>query len=266
MKPSIRIAIALVISLASSFAAADDADPLIEAKRHFERGEAHYKLGQYGEAIAEYEQAYQLSKLPSMLFNIAQAYRLAGRKMRALENYKKLVELAPDHELADEARERIAGLGADLDTTPDTTPEPDPPDPEPKPVPPPAPSPAVTATQTSDPGVSLSGTQILGVSTAGVGLVAVIVAGVYGTNAIEHSDALTNHTDGAWTDELLAEHEQGESDEKNALLFGGLGAAAIIAGGVLFWLGAKRDPERPAVTVGPTPSGDGASAFVTGRF
>ena len=46
-----------------------------EAKLAFGRGNAAYNLGKYADAIAEFERAYALSRVPEILFNLGQCYR-----------------------------------------------------------------------------------------------------------------------------------------------------------------------------------------------
>src|SRR5215475_15334774 len=46
-----------------------------EAKAAFGRGNTAYNLGKYADAIAEFERAYALSRLPEILFNLGQCYR-----------------------------------------------------------------------------------------------------------------------------------------------------------------------------------------------
>lgn len=54
------------------------ADETVTAREHYRRGTNAFNLGHYLEAVKEYEAAYQLKEDPALLFNIAQAYRLAG--------------------------------------------------------------------------------------------------------------------------------------------------------------------------------------------
>src|SRR3954468_16042330 len=56
-------------------AASADAQHREEAKAAFVRGNTAYNLGKYPEAIAAFEQAYALSRLPDILFNLGQCYR-----------------------------------------------------------------------------------------------------------------------------------------------------------------------------------------------
>jgi tetratricopeptide (TPR) repeat protein len=56
----------------------------IEAQKHFEAGEVHYRLGHFLEALDEYSKAYELLPLPGFLFNI-------GQCQRQLHNYQKAI-------------------------------------------------------------------------------------------------------------------------------------------------------------------------------
>ena len=73
-----------------------------EAKAAFGRGNTAYNLGKYADAIAEFEKAYSLSRLPEILFNLGQCYRKqweADRRTelgrRALHYYEAFLREAP---------------------------------------------------------------------------------------------------------------------------------------------------------------------------
>lgn len=68
---------------------------LEEARRHYERGIAHYNLGAFDAAIAEFKAAYERSSEPDLLFNIAQAYRLKEDYKQALFFYDAYLRLRP---------------------------------------------------------------------------------------------------------------------------------------------------------------------------
>jgi tetratricopeptide (TPR) repeat protein len=51
------------------------ADSSEEARQHYQRGTAHYALGEYADAAAEYQEAFRLKQDPALLYNAAQAYR-----------------------------------------------------------------------------------------------------------------------------------------------------------------------------------------------
>lgn len=64
-----------------------------EAKTFFERGTALFALRHYAEAAVAYEKSFELRPEPAILYNAAQAYRLAGNKTRALDLYDSLIKL-----------------------------------------------------------------------------------------------------------------------------------------------------------------------------
>jgi tetratricopeptide (TPR) repeat protein len=66
------LGLAISLLLAPAAALARDVE---EAKRHFQRAETAYKLGDFKEAIRNYEAAYRAMPEPAFLFNIAQAHR-----------------------------------------------------------------------------------------------------------------------------------------------------------------------------------------------
>jgi tetratricopeptide (TPR) repeat protein len=64
-----------------------------EAKARFERGEALYRRGEYDAARLEFEAGYALKPLPVFLFDIAQSYRRSGQRERAIEYYRRFLEV-----------------------------------------------------------------------------------------------------------------------------------------------------------------------------
>ena len=72
-----------------------EADSMSEAKRLAARAQVHYDLGEYGQAIADYEDAYRIAKTPGFLYNLAQSYRLAGDCVTASSMYRNYLRLAP---------------------------------------------------------------------------------------------------------------------------------------------------------------------------
>ncbi len=79
--------------LAATVARADNADPSAEARAHFDKGNAAYALGDYGQAAQEYEKAFSLKPDPALLYNAAQAHRIAGNKPRALLLYQNYLRV-----------------------------------------------------------------------------------------------------------------------------------------------------------------------------
>jgi tetratricopeptide (TPR) repeat protein len=64
---------------------ADDVD---SAREHFSKGKKLYDVGRFAEAATEYELAYQAKDDPALLFNLGQAYRLAGNSAKAILAYR----------------------------------------------------------------------------------------------------------------------------------------------------------------------------------
>src|SRR5690606_17243444 len=76
----------------------------------------------YETALALYMKAYQLVPHPILLFNIGQAYRLAGNLDQAELFYRRYLERDPDGPYASIAREFIASLLASRPAAPEPAP------------------------------------------------------------------------------------------------------------------------------------------------
>lgn len=63
------------------------------ARDYFDRATAQFALGKYADAAANYEKCFELKPDPAILYNAAQAHRLAGNKSRALELYQNYVRI-----------------------------------------------------------------------------------------------------------------------------------------------------------------------------
>jgi hypothetical protein len=107
-----RFVRALAASLLVS-ASAVAAEPSAEARRLYAEGKAEYAQGHYAEAVSLFERSYALSESPALLFNMAQAHRLAGPDhcVDAVALYKSYLSAEPDAENKKEVEERIAQLG-----------------------------------------------------------------------------------------------------------------------------------------------------------
>jgi tetratricopeptide (TPR) repeat protein len=81
-----------------------------DAKRIYEEATAAFGLGRYAEAAEKYEAAFGVRPDPALLYNAAQAYRLAGNRQRALELYRNYVRLYPDGTNAEDARSHVVAL------------------------------------------------------------------------------------------------------------------------------------------------------------
>jgi tetratricopeptide (TPR) repeat protein len=86
-----------------------------DAKDHYKRGFAAYGLGHYAEAAREYEKAFALDPDGALLFDAAQAHRLANNNRRALELYENYLRLFGDNaKNRDEVLHKIEQIKSEL--------------------------------------------------------------------------------------------------------------------------------------------------------
>ena len=79
-----------------------------EVKLHYQRATRAYDLQKYTEAIDEYQKAYEISGDPPMLYNIAQAYRLADQPREAAHYYRRFLQRMPNAKNRDDVERKIA--------------------------------------------------------------------------------------------------------------------------------------------------------------
>jgi hypothetical protein len=61
-----------------------------EARTHFRTGVEHYQAGRFAEAIAEFQTAHRLFASPTILFNLAQAYRSDGQLSLSITTIREI--------------------------------------------------------------------------------------------------------------------------------------------------------------------------------
>lgn len=108
------IAAVLVGAAAPAPAHADAKADKQLAKQYVDAGLSAQDTGNYDTAITLYQKAYDLVPHPVLIFNIAQATRLAGRLADALALYEKYLAQDPHGAKADVARDLIDDLEAKL--------------------------------------------------------------------------------------------------------------------------------------------------------
>jgi tetratricopeptide (TPR) repeat protein len=89
------VAIAAIVALGTiaSALAENPSDARTDARKHYDTATAAYALGRYDDAATEFERAFTLKPDPAILYNAAQAYRLAGKRERALELYRSYLRV-----------------------------------------------------------------------------------------------------------------------------------------------------------------------------
>jgi hypothetical protein len=281
--PSRHLALALALGCAAGgvaqaqgagAGAGAGADARAKAKSHYDAGADLAKRGRWDEAIAEYRAAYDMAPLPLILFHLGQAYWQKGDKGAALAAYRKYLGAEPNGRASAEARQRVAELeaegvaaavetpsggvaaapsGAGVGAAPTVGASPVPP----APVPIAAPAPAASVEPADEPAPRGHGLRTAGLVSLGVG-VAAIGAGVYfGLHASSLADEVAKMYS---TDKV----NEGNDANRNFIILTAAGGAAVVAGGILWYLDSKQD-DRP-VRVVPYTRAHEAGLSVAGRF
>ena len=101
---------ALLVVLTCGRAFAQSGGVENEARRHYEEGSKAFALGEFSRAVSEYRAAYNSKPDPAFLYNIAQAYRLAGDLQQALFFYRSFLSQLPATPNRSEVERRITDL------------------------------------------------------------------------------------------------------------------------------------------------------------
>jgi tetratricopeptide (TPR) repeat protein len=222
------------------------AQPASTAEQLFDEGQQAYDAKQYDAALVSWQKSYELSRLPALLFNVAQAFRLRaqpGDCGKAVEHYRKFIQLDPKSSQRGTAEGFLAELAACATDVP-AQPAPVSPGPEP-----------------AQPGGS---TKRLTGSIVAAGSVVLFATGAYfGSKARALGNEVTEECARRCEFADIADRDaEGRSAVTKQWVFYGLGAAGLATGGVLYWLGTK---ERSA-PVAVVPRGDGAIVTWSGAW
>ncbi len=199
-----------------------------KAQKLFQRAQDDYRRGHYAAAARGYEEAYIVAPIPAFLFNAAQAHRLDNQPELALAAYKRFLAQAPEHVLAKDASSFALLIEKGL------VPETGVPRAGAIPLlPGPAPLPAEKAS-------SGAGLRITGLVLGGASLVMFGLSAKFARDAKADHDAIENFDQPAWSDAVLARQAHGEQAERRMIITGIAGSAALVTGGVLYWIGWRR--------------------------
>lgn len=138
--------------------------PNEEVKAQVRKATGEYNLGQYLDAAKDYEAAYLQTLDANLLFNVAQSYRLAGERDKAIAAYRSYIRSAPRGEQRALAESKLRDLEQQRAAAPATAPSPPPP-------PPPRVTAGASPTAASPPAL-LTPTPTVGTSAMGAGPVA----------------------------------------------------------------------------------------------
>ncbi len=245
-----------------------------QAKKLVDDATVAFDAGDYDKAIELFKEAYALIPHSELMFNMAQAQRLAGRPEKAAPLYERYLELEPSGGQAGPARAALAEIKAAAAARPSepTTTEPGPTTPGPVKQGPPAdgavsafrapepdePEPADT---TARPGGTLKTT---GLVLGGLGIVSAGV-GIYFTTQVlaAEDDAAAIAMTGGSLDDV---NERGKAAQRNGDIAYVLGGALIVGGAVTYYLGHRKDRDVPTTAFTPIVRPDFAGIALGGSW
>jgi tetratricopeptide (TPR) repeat protein len=105
---SFLLVAAVLLAAARGVDAAEDKKA--EARRLYDEATAAFGVGNYAEAAEKYEGSFKLHPDAALLYNAAQAYRMAGNRPRALQLYRNFLRIYADNSRAEDARNHVAAL------------------------------------------------------------------------------------------------------------------------------------------------------------
>lgn len=231
--------------------AAPTATAKAAAKQYVADGLAAQARGDYDAAIALYQKAYDLVPHPVLIFNQAQAHRLAGRLAQAWSLYASYLAQVPTGDQANTAREWMADIDA---RAPPAAVQVTPPAAEPAVAAPPPPP--VVPESSGKRGPTL---RLVGAGTAAIGGLAVAI----GIGYAVHGSTLSNQVEKQYDPSKVAAGERANDRATFDLIFGGL----LVAGGAgLYLWGYQLDRRPDAMALRPMVSGQLVGLAVSGSL
>lgn len=219
------------------------------------QGRAYHDAGDYGNAIIAFKEAYVMAPSPGLLFNLAQAYRLAGNCDDAALMYRRYIAtdpgvegktIAEGHLNTVERCAQKASLGIPQDPGARVTIKTD------------RASGSLFATSPRAGRARLE--KNIGLGLAVGGGVALAIATYYGFEAHESAnDVEKGYAMGAKWKDLAPIDERGERAETLAKVFG-VGGGVAVAGGVALYLLGRHTERIAPIAIAPTKQGATVSA------
>lgn len=228
-----------------------DRSSVDDAKRFFYSAQTHYRLGEFEQALHDFQDAYRLQQDPALLFNIAQCYKQLGRLDDSVRSYRFYLRDAANvpnrasvekiiAELEQKIAERDRGTASPKPATSESPPKPEPvPASPPTPVTAPASAQPAVATVVSSPAPrSRRDLLIAGGVVGAVGLG--LVGGGIGTAflAAHDRDALTALDQTRMPFDPAIDDSRKTNVAVSATLFA-VGGAAVVCGSVLLGIGRR---------------------------
>ncbi len=252
------LAASVLLSPIASRAQGDTADEL--ARRHFESGAAYLEESDYENALRAFQKAYELSKRPEILLNIATVQERRGDIAGALSALRDYLAVAPEGEPVDTVQLRIQNLEKRQPNDPPPAAPPaqpaTPPEPPAVSAPPPASAPPAPAAPSTRPGR----TPIF--VAFGIGAVAAGGAVITGVLAQNKYDDLKSSCSPNCSDSALS---PARGLALSSTLLTGAAVIGVGVGVTLLVLEKPSEPQargpRLQLALTPTPGGAAAHAF-----
>jgi tetratricopeptide (TPR) repeat protein len=214
------------------------ADERTVAREHYSKGTKAFDLGLYDDAIREYMAAYQVIDDPALLYNIAQAHRLAGHSADALRFYRVYLAKSTNADNRDEVQTKIEELQKLVDQERKTQSLPPAGAKQPTRTAEPAPASTSSAAPTAatvESAPSGRGKQIAGIAVGAAGVALVATGIAFGVLAKKTGDELTAD-DVAMRPFDPSKESRGQTDQIVEGVTLAIGGAAVVTGVVLIVL------------------------------
>lgn len=226
----------------------------------YAQGEVAYKRADWPTAITKWQASYQLSGEIGLLFNIAQAQRQSGDCSGALGNYRRY--LASDTDLGSEQHTIAEDFARDLESQCGT----------------PAPVLQASPARNVVDGLNVAGPlndpkdrearpgrtlKISGLVVGGAGVAALMTGLIYGHHAQTIAGEVTSacRTSCDWT-AWQGKDAQGRHDATIGRVLDGVGAAGIVGGVALYYVGVRQS----AISIAPRSHEGGAVVSWSGTW
>ena len=272
IKPILTVFFAL--SVVVFFARPGQAEPRAKqsAQAHYHKGMKAYTLGHFAEAIEEFEKAYDLRPESIFLYNIAQSHRQNNSPQRAIFFYRRYLEAEPGAKNRAEIEQRMKEIQAQLNAQ--TAIAPPPPTPPPPPAPPPVAQPIPAAAPVVAEPELVTRAHAEPSQGTGLGLrIAGIAVGTVGIGGVVAGVFLALHGNTLHEQATKPGSPYDDSKEQSSKTFRtlgwvciGVGGAAVVAGGVLYFVGASSKPAPSSVAIAPFIAPGAGGAAISGRF
>jgi tetratricopeptide (TPR) repeat protein len=203
-----------------------------KARALAEKGRTYHEAGDYEAAVAAFKEAYVLAPSPGLLFNIAQAYRLAGNCDDASWMYRRFLDTNPFGSQRKLAEQHLASVEK-CSTGTFRVAAPTPPKLDAKP-----PDPKLEIRREDKADQRSDRFKKIGVIAGVTGVAALATAAVFAVDAKNASDTVeaTYRQGGRWAD-IADIDARGKRDATIAAAFGIGGGVIAASGVVLFMLG-----------------------------